>query len=70
MRQDWANLRHFGTILKTFGPFWRVYLVFGKIFHQLWQIVNAIGHICMLEKAKYRSHLITQDPNSKGLPTS
>ena len=24
----------------------------------------------MLEKAKYRSHLITLDPNSKGLPTS
>ena len=63
MWSDWANLRHFGNILKTFGPFWRVRLVFGKIFHQLWQIFNAIGHIWILENSqisnKLSSHLVT-----------
>ena len=29
---------------KIFGPFcWKVYLLFGKIFYQLWQNFNAIG---------------------------
>ena len=37
----WANFRCLGK--KIFGPFWKVYLLFGKIFYQLWQNFNAIG---------------------------
>ena len=32
-----ANFRNFGEILKVFGNFLKVYLVFSKIMNLLWQ---------------------------------
>ena len=40
---DLANFRHFGTMLKHFGHFESVHLVFGTILSLFWQNCNTIG---------------------------
>ena len=42
---DLAKFRHFGRMLKHFGHFESVHLVFGKILSLFWQICNANGQI-------------------------
>ena len=43
---------HFGTMLKHFGHFESVYLVFGKILSLFWQICNAIGQVFIVVKIR------------------
>ena len=45
---DLAKFRHFGTFLKVLGKFLRVYLVFGEILVQKWQIFLLLGKFSML----------------------
>ena len=43
VRSDLAKNSTFGKILKIFGNFLRVHLVFSKIMSLLWQIISAFG---------------------------
>ena len=43
---------HFGTMLKHFGHFESVYLVFGKILSLFWQICNALGQVFIVVKIR------------------
>ena len=45
---DLAKFRHFGIILKVFGNFSKVNLVFGKIWGLFWPILYAIEQISLL----------------------
>ena len=45
MWPDLPEFHHFGMMLKNFGHFERVHLVYGKIIKLLCLILNAIGQI-------------------------
>ena len=60
---DLAKFRYFGMMLKHFGHFELVHLVFGKILNLLWYILNVILQIFVIVIGqmlnKSRSHLVT-----------
>ena len=49
---DLAKFHHSGTMSKNFGLFKRVDLIFGKILSFLWQILNSIGQIIIVENGQ------------------
>ena len=56
---DLAKIRHFCKILKVFGNILRVYLIFGIILNLLWQILNAIGLVCIYVKVQiFQNNLV------------
>ena len=62
-----AKFRHFGKILKVFGNFSRVNLVFGNICDLFWQILYAVEQILIDGNdqilKKYSRHLVTLSYN-------
>ena len=64
---DLAKFRHFGKILKVFGNFSRVNLVFGNICDLFWQILYAVEQILIDGNdqilKKYSRHLVTLSYN-------
>ena len=60
---DLTKFSHFGKVLKIFGNFLRVYLVFGKILNPLWKFQSAFGPIHFVVNGrilrKHSRHLVT-----------
>ena len=46
---DFAKFRRFGKIFKVLDNFLRVYLLFGKLLHRIWQILYAIGQVFIVK---------------------
>ena len=72
VRPDLAKFLYFGKIFQVLDNFLRLYLLFGKSFNRLWQILYAIGQVFvdingqMLKKIKPSGHTERDGMQSRG----